>query len=132
MDNKKRMSEKVISLLLAMVVSITTLPLSSINVNASPQSATTITGQEMNIALKKLAAEWDSSQSDYIYNESAREASSGVMTIYSSETITAKARQVVDARSEMQAEAEIPDEPIVEEVRPQEHNGGSGRYLIRI
>ena len=57
MDNKKRMSEKVISLLLAMVVSITTLPLSSINVNASPQSATTITGQEMNIALKKLAAE---------------------------------------------------------------------------
>ena len=86
----------------------------------------------MNIALKKLAAEWDSSQSDYIYNESAREASSGVTTIYSSETITAKARQVVDARSEMQAEAEIPDEPIVEEVRPQEHNGGSGRYLIRI
>ena len=54
------------------------------------------------------------------------------MTIYSSETITAKARQVVDARSEMQAEAEIPDEPIVEEVRPQEHNGGSSRYLIRI
>lgn len=116
MDNKKRMSEKVISLLLAMVVSITTLPLSSINVNASPQSATTITGQEMNIALKKLAAEWDSSQSDYIYNESAREASSGVMTIYSSETITAKARQVVDARTEMQAEAELSDEPIVEEV----------------
>lgn len=116
MDNKKRMSEKVISLLLAMVVSITTLPLSSINVNASPQSATTITGQEMNIALKKLAAEWDSSQSDYIYNESAREASSGVTTINSSETITAKARQVVDARTEMQAEAELSDEPIVEEV----------------
>ncbi len=116
MDNKKHISEKLISLLLAMVVLITTLPLSSVNVNASPQSATTITGLEMNIALKKLAAEWDSSQSDSIYNESAREAASGVMTVYSTEVITAKARQVVDARSEMQAEAQVSDEPIVEEV----------------
>ena len=114
--DKKHISKKVISLLLTMAVSITTLPLTGICVNADSQSAVTLTGQEINTALKKLAAEWDSSQADYIYNESARDAASGVTTIYSSEAITAKASQVVDERSEMQAEAELADEVIVEQV----------------
>ena len=115
MDGKFNLSKKAISLFLAIIVFITTLPVSDITVNAGTQSATTITGLEINAALKELVAEWDSSQADYIYNESARDAASGVTKIYSSETISEKARQVVDTRPEMQAEAELAEEPAIDQ-----------------